>query len=186
MADKEPTAWVTVNGQHVPIFEGESKGDAINRAIAKSNSDTKSRQIANNQQQSNKAKQGQRPYKVNPKNLGLNDIKAEDANKTSDVLNLRNKQRFKFKDGTKITQVEAFAGKGCKREFRDAQKYADKYGKKDPKLAKASDWQHCSGKAVLTNGKYDIKREVHWVQGADGKMREAFIKEYPKKLKARK
>ena len=31
MADKEPKAWITVNGNHIPIFEGESKGDAIER-----------------------------------------------------------------------------------------------------------------------------------------------------------
>ena len=29
-------------------------------------------------------------------------------------------------------------------------------------------------------------REVHWVQGEDRKMREAFIKEYPGKLKDEK
>ena len=28
---KEPKAWITVNGNHVPIFEGESKKDAIKR-----------------------------------------------------------------------------------------------------------------------------------------------------------
>ena len=180
MADREPVGWFTMNGKRVPIFEGESKADAINRSIAKRNSDIREKQIAKNKEQSDKARGAQKPYRVNPKNLGLNDIKAEDANKSSDVLHLRTRQRYKFKEGTKITQVEAFAGKGCKREFRDAEKYAKRYG------GKKEDWQHCSGKAVITNGKHDLKREVHWVQGADGKMREAFIKEYPKKLEKRK
>ena len=31
MSDKEPKAWITVNGNHIPIFEGESKGDAVKR-----------------------------------------------------------------------------------------------------------------------------------------------------------
>lgn len=31
MANKEPKAWITVNGNHIPIFEGESKGDAVKR-----------------------------------------------------------------------------------------------------------------------------------------------------------
>lgn len=180
MAEREPVAWITVNGSRVPIFEGESKTDAVNRSIAKNNEDKKARDIANNKKQSDNARQGQKPYKVRPGNLALKDISADDANKSSDVLNLRTKQRYKFKDGTKITQVEAFAGKGCKREFRDAEKYAKRYG------GKKEDWQHCSGRAVLTNGQHDFSREVHWVQGADGKMHEAFIKEYPRKLEKRK
>ena len=32
MADREPKAWITVNGAHVPIFEGETKADAAKRA----------------------------------------------------------------------------------------------------------------------------------------------------------
>ena len=183
MADREPSGWFTMNGRRIPIFEGESKADAVNRAVAKANADTKNRQIAENNRQSNNAKQGQKPYRVREGNLGLKDIKAEDANKSSDILHLRTKQRFRFKDGTIITQVEAFAGKGCTREFRDAWKYAKRY----PQSGKnPSDWQHCSGKAIITDGKKDFTREVHWVQGADGKMREAFIKEYPKSLKKRK
>ena len=178
--------WVTIHGTAVLIRDGETPTEAINRSIAQRNADAKNRQISANQKQSNSARRGQKPYKVNPKNMALEDISAEDANKSSDVLNLRTKQRFKFKDGTKITQVEVFAGKGATREFRKASDYAEKYGKKNPQLAKASDWQHCSGRAVITNGKKDFTREVHWVQGADGKMREAFIKEYPKKLEKRK
>lgn len=32
MATREPKEWITVNGTHVPIFEGESKADAVKRA----------------------------------------------------------------------------------------------------------------------------------------------------------
>ena len=180
MADREPSAWITINGAHVPIYEGEEYKDAVNRAIAQRNEQKRARDIAENKKQSDNARRGEKPYRVNPKNLALKDISAEDANKTSDILNLRTKQRFKFKDGTKITRVEAFAGKGCVREFRDADKYAKRYG------GKKEDWQHCSGQATITNGKVDLTREVHWVQGSDGRMREAFIKEYPRKLEKRK
>lgn len=31
MADKEPKTWITINGNHIPIFEGESKDDAVKR-----------------------------------------------------------------------------------------------------------------------------------------------------------
>ena len=177
MADTEPKIWITVNGRHIPIY---NKGNALNKSIAQANADIKSRQIAENKRQADSARDAQKRHRVNPKNLPLEDIPAEEANRTSDVLNLRTRKRYRFKDGTKITQVEAFAGRGCKREFRDAPKYAKKYG------GKPKDWQHCSGNAVLTNGYHDFKREVHWVQGADGKMRDAFIKEYPKKLEKRK
>lgn len=174
--DREPIAWITMNGSHVPIYSGDSKEDIFNRSVAHRNSDTKQKQIARNEQQANSAKSAQDP----PRRLYLADIKAEDANKSSDILNLRTKQRYKFKDGTKLTEVHVFAGKGCSKEFRDADKYAKRYG------GKASDWQHCSGKATITNGEKTLSREVHWVQGADGRMREAFIKEYPKKLEKRK
>ena len=50
---KEPTGWITVNGRHVPIYEGESSNDAYNRAIAKLNEDTKERQISQAMQQAN-------------------------------------------------------------------------------------------------------------------------------------
>ena len=106
-----------------------------------------------------------------PRRLYLQDIPAETANKTSDILNLRTKQRYRFKNGTKLTRVHVFAGKGCSKEFRDAEKYARRYG------GRASDWQHCSGIGYITNGSSLLKCEIHWVQGKDGNLREAFIKE---------
>lgn len=169
MADRQPVGWITVNGVHVPIFDGESKQDAINRSIAENNAATKEKQIAENKRQSDKMN-----GKL-PRRLYLKDISAEEANKTTDILNLGTRQRYKFKDGTKITGVHVFAGKGCSKEFRDAGKYAKRYG------GKPADWQHCAGTAKLTNGSKVFTREVHWVQGADGKMREAFIKFYERK-----
>lgn len=179
MADKEPVVWITMNGRHVPIYKEDSRQDIINRTIANNNADTKNRQIAENQRQSDRLN-----GKL-PRRLYLDDIKAEDANKTSDVLNLRTKQRYKFKNGTTIKEVHVFAGKGCSKEFEKAPKYADKYPQSGNK---PSDWQHCSGKAVIVSkdGTKTLNREVHWVQGVDGKMREVFIKEYPQSLKKRK
>ena len=54
MADKEPIGWITVNGVHVPLYEGESKEDAVNRAIAKHNEDKKESDIAKAKEQSDK------------------------------------------------------------------------------------------------------------------------------------
>ena len=192
--EREVIGWFTVNGVHRPIYEGESKQDAYNREVAKLNEDTKNRQIAKSKEQADRLNgKIQRDNLKNatnlPKTLALKNIKAEEANKTSDVLKLgqgKNGKRFDFKNGTEIRDAYVFAGKGCRKEFRDAQKYADKYAKKGLNIGKAEDWQHCAGKAVITDGVKDYVREVHWVQGNDGKIREAFIKEYPKNLEKRK
>ena len=50
----EVQEWITINGQHVPILNGESKDDAYNRFVAKHNSDTKEAQIKKNQEQADK------------------------------------------------------------------------------------------------------------------------------------
>ena len=105
-----------------------------------------------------------------PRRLYLDDIPADTANRTTDILDLGTRLRFMFKPGSKITEVQVFAGKGCSKEFRDAEKYARRWG------GKKEDWQHCAGQAQITDGQKVLRREIHWVQGADGKMREAFIK----------
>ena len=161
--------WITVNGQHVPLLEGESKLDAVKRLISK-NEDDKAKQIAKNKAEADERNTAE---SAPPRRLYLPDISAEDANKGSDILNLRTKQRYHFKEGTKITEVHVFAGKGCSKEFRDAEKYAKRYPESGRDKA---DWQHCSGIAKITDGSKVLEREVHWVQGKDGKLREAFIK----------
>ena len=54
MAQYSEGDWITVNGRHILIGEGESKQDAINRAIAQKNEDTKERQIKNAKEQADK------------------------------------------------------------------------------------------------------------------------------------
>ena len=36
--NKEPDSWITINGQHVPIFEGEGKREAVSRFLNKKTS----------------------------------------------------------------------------------------------------------------------------------------------------
>ena len=164
--------WITVNGNHIPIFKGESQEDAVKRFLdLKQNEKQKDNQMANA-----KAEADKRNTQDPPKRLYLKDIPAKDANKFSDVLHLKTKERFRFKDGTSITGAYVFAGKGCSKVFRDAEKYAKRYG------GKAEDWQHCAGFAKITNGTKTLDREVHWVQGKDGYVREAFIKIHEKQL----
>ena len=49
--DAKIVAWITVNGKHIPLREGESKKDAINKAIVKDNEDIKEKQIAQRQKE---------------------------------------------------------------------------------------------------------------------------------------
>lgn len=51
MVKKEVKDWITVNGKHIPLFEGESKQDAINRVIAKDNEDKKDSDINRNKKE---------------------------------------------------------------------------------------------------------------------------------------
>ena len=46
--------WITVNGRHIMIGAGESREEAINRAIANKNADKKNEQIAKNKEQADK------------------------------------------------------------------------------------------------------------------------------------
>ena len=48
--------WITVNHRHIPIYEGESKAQAVTKAVVKANEDTKNKQIAQNKEQADKAK----------------------------------------------------------------------------------------------------------------------------------
>ena len=75
---KQVKDWITVNGQHIPIFEGESKSDAVNRAIAKSNEDKKNADIKRNKEESDRL--NKREKKSN---------KLEDRLKGDDLLNAK-------------------------------------------------------------------------------------------------
>lgn len=52
---REPIDWFTMNGKHIPIYEGESKEDAYSRAVAQHNEDIKNKQISENQKQAENA-----------------------------------------------------------------------------------------------------------------------------------
>jgi len=51
MSERKIVDWFTMNGKHVPIYEGESKQDAVNRSIVNDNEDKKSAQISKNKAQ---------------------------------------------------------------------------------------------------------------------------------------
>lgn len=78
--------------------------------------------------------------------------------KNYDILDLETGEYFKFAEGTRIQNVEVFAGKGTKSVLKIAEKYADRHG------GNPEDWQHVKGHAVLATDDGDRKAEVHWMQ----------------------
>ena len=68
MAERKITGWFTMNGNHIPIYEGETTRDAMNRAVAKMNEDKKNEQIKKNKEQADKLN-GKRSEQDDKKNI---------------------------------------------------------------------------------------------------------------------
>ncbi len=87
-------------------------------------------------------------------------------------MDLETGEHFNLVEGTRLQDVEVFAGKGVKTEFRKAQKYADKYG------GKAKDWQHVKGKGTINYYGEERNAELHWVQCEGIGKHDFFIKRW--------
>lgn len=92
--------------------------------------------------------------------------------KNYDVMDLATGEVFQFSEGTKIQNAEVFAGKGSKVEFRNADKYARRYG------GQPKDWQHVKGYGTLDYYGEDRNAEVHWAQCQGFGKHEFFVKEW--------
>lgn len=92
--------------------------------------------------------------------------------KNYDVMDLATGEVFQFSEGTKIQNAEIFAGKGSKVEFRNADKYAQRYG------GQPKDWQHVKGYGTLDYYGEDRNAEIHWVQCQEFGKHEFFVKEW--------
>ena len=89
-----------------------------------------------------------------------------------DVMDLSTGEIYHFVEGSKIQNVEVFAGKGVKTPFRRAEKFAARYG------GKPEDWQHAKGFGLLDTPDGDRDVEVHWVQCEGLGKFEFFVKEW--------
>lgn len=78
--------------------------------------------------------------------------------KNYEVMDLSTGEMFEFVEGTRIQNVEVFAGKGSAVEYRNAYKYANKHG------GNVEDWQHVKGCGWLATSDGDRQAEVHWSQ----------------------
>ena len=78
--------------------------------------------------------------------------------KNYEVMDLETGKKYPFASGTKIQNVEVFAGKGVKSPYRGAEKYVEKCG------GKLENWQHVKGIGTLATPDGDRKTEIHWSQ----------------------
>lgn len=114
--------------------------------------------------------------KAGPEELGFAVAKTGESGiivpKADGVLDLETGVRYQLAKGSKLQDVEIFAGKGSKKEFRQAEKYAQRYG------GAASNWQHAKGKGMLATDEGDVKAEIHWVQCEGIGKKEMFVKKW--------
>ena len=78
--------------------------------------------------------------------------------KNYQIMDLATGELFQLVQGSRIQNVEVFAGKGSKTPFRKAQKYADRYG------GEPEAWQHVKGHGLVVTEDGDRRAELHWVQ----------------------
>lgn len=92
--------------------------------------------------------------------------------KNYEVMDLSTGEMFRFVEGTRIQNVEVFAGKGSSVVYRNAYKYADRHG------GNAEDWQHVKGIGWLDTDDGDRQAEIHWSQCEGFGKHDFFVKKW--------
>jgi len=97
MANKEPKNWITINGNHVPLYDGESKDDAVKRWVKE-------------QSQAKASKRGAK---------AVDKQQSDIAKAQSEAKRLQDEQKYRdnLTQGTKVTNkngVMSFKGKDYK------------------------------------------------------------------------
>jgi hypothetical protein len=80
--------------------------------------------------------------------------------KNYNVFDPESGRDFKFVEGTRLQDVEVFAGKGARKPLREevAEGLTEQFG------GTADKWQHCKGFGTLDCDGEHIEAEVHWFQ----------------------
>lgn len=89
-----------------------------------------------------------------------------------DILDLETGEHYHLVEGTKLQNIEVFAGKGVKAEYRKAEWYASKYG------GLAEEWQHVKGIGTVQTPDGQFKAELHWTQRIGYEKIDMFIKRW--------
>lgn len=92
--------------------------------------------------------------------------------KNYDIIDLETGEHFNLVEGTSLTNVEVFAGKGVKTTYRKADVYAKKYG------GKPEDWRHTKGTGIVDYYGEERKAELHWSECAGFGKHDFFVKEW--------
>ena len=89
-----------------------------------------------------------------------------------DIMDLETGEHFTLAEGTSLRNVQVFAGKGVKKPYEKARKYAKKYG------GRVEDWQHAKGIGTVDYyGEYR-DAELHWSQCDGYGKHDFFIKRW--------
>lgn len=89
-----------------------------------------------------------------------------------DIMDLQTGETYHLAEGTHLQNKEVFAGKGTKNEYRNAEKYAKKYG------GKVENWQHVKAVGTLSTPDGDNEAEIHWSQCEGIGKEDFFIKKW--------
>ena len=99
MAERQVKDWITIDGNHVPIYEGESKQDAFNRSVALMNENKKKADIERNKQEADKLNN---PSKVKDKIKLPTNI---DKRFNSDIISVAESMHTEFPEASEIHSV---------------------------------------------------------------------------------
>ena len=92
--------------------------------------------------------------------------------KNYDIMDLETGEHFSLAEGTSLRNVQVFAGKGVKKPYEKAWKYAKKFG------GRVEDWQHAKGIGTVDfYGEYR-DAELHWSQCDGYGKHDFFIKRW--------
>lgn len=89
-----------------------------------------------------------------------------------DIMDLQTGEHFSLAEGSRLRDVEVFAGKGVRTPYRQAEKFAEKYG------GRPENWQHVKGKGEVDYYGDIILAELHWSQCEGIGKVEFFIKRW--------
>lgn len=148
MAQREIKDWITVNHQHIPIFEGQSKQDAIDKAKKHQKSvnddeDKKQKQIAENKQQADE--------KNNSKEQKITELKQQLENAKGLKAKVDIKRKIEMLDiDWKGTEEEYKEYKHKKLEAEDRQRKLE-YEKRQEEHKKEEQAKENKRKAELEN-----------------------------------
>ena len=89
-----------------------------------------------------------------------------------DIMDLATGEMFCLAEGTYLQNKTVFAGKGTRKHFKKADKYAARYG------GNPSDWQHVKAFGTVETPDGDRTVEIHWSQCDGVGKKEMFIKRW--------